>query len=191
MTAIILAGGKASRMDGVDKAFLKIGKDTLINRQLRLLRRFFKKIIIVTNSPEKYKKIRGAKVISDFLLQRGPLGGIFSGLSVSDDHYNFVVACDMPFINTELIKYMYRQSKGYKVVVPYVDNRYEPLFAIYSKDCLSPIEKLLNDGVFKISKFFSKIKVEKVGASEILKFGQPEELFANINTLQDLKRFNV
>jgi len=190
MTVIILAGGKASRMGGTDKAFLKISKETLIKRQLRLLRKLFKRIIIVTNSPERYVKLKDTKVISDLVQNSGPLGGIFSGLLASGSFYNFVVACDMPFINSALMKYMGDNSRGHDVVVPCINNRYEPLFAIYSKDCLPHIQHLLERRIFKINKFFPHVEVKKIGKKDVLKFGRPEEIFANINTPRDLERYH-
>ena len=130
MTAIILAGGKSSRM-GRDKAFLKIEGVPMIRRQLKLLRKFFKKITIVTNSPHKYK-FRNVKIIKDIVPGQGPLGGIYSGLMASKSFHNFVLACDMPFIDLSLVRYMCKKARGYDVIIPKIDNRYETLFCIYS-----------------------------------------------------------
>ncbi|MCM8778531.1 MAG: molybdenum cofactor guanylyltransferase [Candidatus Omnitrophica bacterium] len=188
LTAIILAGGKASRMKGKDKAFLKINHEPLIKRQLRLLKKTFKQIIIVTNTYKKYINFKGVKVISDVIPHRGPLGGIYSGLLTSKDKYNFVVACDMPFINLELIKYMFKKSAGYDVVIPYVNNRYEPLFCVYSKKCIGFIKQLIDKRIFKISKLFTFVKVKKISKKEVLRFGQAKTIFMNINTLQDLEQ---
>ncbi|MFN7169627.1 MAG: molybdenum cofactor guanylyltransferase [Candidatus Omnitrophota bacterium] len=189
MTAIILAGGKAIRMNRQDKAFLMMNNEPLIKRQLRLLKKVFKKqIIIVTHSPEKYRNFKGIKVISDVIPHRGPLGGIYSGLLTSKDKYNFVVACDMPFINLELIKYMFKKSAGYDVVIPYVNNRYEPLFCVYSKKCIGFIKQLIDKRIFKISKLFTFVKVKKISKKEVLRFGQAKTIFMNINTLQDLEQ---
>lgn len=188
MNAIILAGGRASRMEGEDKAFLKIKNELLIQRQLKLLKKVFKRIIIVTNSSEKYKNFKGVKIISDIIPHSGPLGGIFSGLLYSRDKYNFVVACDMPCINLNLIRYLQRQASGYDLIVPRVDNKYEPLFSVYSKNCLPDIKNLLEKKIFKISKLFSKVKVKAITKEEIIKFGSPDRIFMNINTPNDLSK---
>ncbi len=190
MAAIILAGGKSRRMGQSGKAFLKIAKVPIIKRQLRLLKKNFRQIIIVTNSPDKYKGLRGARVIPDIVANQGPLSGIFSGLLSSRDNYNFVVACDMPFINCRLIKYMYRNSFGYDVVVPRINNRYEPLFGIYSKSCIRFIKAQLAKKVFKISGFFPKVKVREISRKEILRFGLPQKTFMNLNTPDDLLKLN-
>ena len=191
MAVIILAGGKSRRMGQKDKAFLKIRKEFLIKRQLRSLKKHFKKIIIVANSPDKYKGLKGTTLIPDIVPGQGPLGGIFSGLLASQDNYNFVVACDMPFINSRLIKYMRRNSAGFDVVVPKINNRYEPLFSIYSKSCLKYIKPLLDKKIFKISKFFTKVRVREISKEEISRFGNPKNIFMNLNTPDDLLRLNA
>lgn len=190
MTAIILAGGKATRLKGFDKAFLSIGRETLINRQLRLLKELFKRVIIVTNSPHKFSNPKDIKVTTDIIPNLGPLAGIFTGLLASKDKYNFVVACDMPFINPNLIRYMCKNKSGYDIVVPRVNGRYEPLYCIYSKNCLGSIKQLLDKKVFKITKFFSKVKVREVTEAQILKFASPELIFMNINTPKDFAKLS-
>ena len=186
MTAIILAGGKASRMKGEDKAFLKIGNEPLISTQLRLLKKLFKEIIIATNLPEKYGVIKGVKVIPDIIPHQGPLGGIYSGLRASNSFYNFVVACDMPYIDTGLIEYMYKKSSGYDAVVPMINKRHEPLYSFYSKNCLKFIGQLLDKKMFRINELFSVIKVKEITRDEVGQFALGAKIFTNINTREDL-----
>lgn len=188
MTAIILAGGKATRMAGRDKAFLRFGREFLIRRQIRLFKKIFKNIIIVTNSPEKYKNIKNAKIITDAIPHQGPLGGILAGLEASTDEYNFTIAVDMPFASLALIKYMYKKRGGFSIVVPKANNRFEPLFSIYSKNCIRPISEMLDKKIFKIRRLFPKVKIKEVTEREILRFGLPAGIFANINTPQDLRK---
>lgn len=190
MTIIILAGGKSVRM-GRDKAFLKIDKIPLIERQVRLLKRHFKKIFIVTNSPHKYRHLRGVRVVSDIASGHGPIGGILSGLSASRERHNFVVACDMPFINPDLMKYMRRNCSGYDVVVPRISNRYEPLFCIYSKNCIRKIKAFAGKRILKISGFFPEVKVKEISREEAARFGRPEKIFMNLNTPEDLFRLRL
>ena len=186
MTAIILAGGKASRMKGQDKAFLKIDNEPLIILQMRALKRIFKKIIIVTDLPEKYGNIRNVKVISDIIPHQGPLGGIYSGLTASNSFYNFVVACDMPYIDTGFIEYMYKKSSGYDAVIPRINKRYEPLYSFYSKNCLKFIGQLLDKKIFRINRLFSKIKLQEITKNEVGEFAFGARIFTNINTKEDL-----
>lgn len=190
MAAIILAGGKSRRMAGYNKAFLKIDKEPIIKRQLKVIKKYFKKIIIVTNSVDKYRGLRGVKVISDITAHQGPLGGILSGLLVSPDKYNFVLACDIPFINLPLVKYMHEKRAGFDVVVPKINNRYEPLFGIYSKNCVRYIKLQLTKKDFKITRLFPKVKVRKIIRKEIIRFGNPQDFFMNINTPRDFLKLH-
>lgn len=187
ITAIILAGGKSSRM-GYDKALIEIEGVTLIKRQLKLLKRFFKEIIIVTNSPQKYR-LRGVKLIKDIIRGKGPLGGIYSGLIASSSFYNFVFACDMPFINSGLIKYMVSLKDNFDAVVPKPKKGYEPLFAIYSKDCIPKIRAIMRTGNLKVLNLFKKIKIRELKKKELSRFRDPLSLFMNINTKEDLAIF--
>lgn len=189
MTAIILAGGKSRRM-GFEKAFIEIEGTPLIKRQLKLLKRLFRKIIIVTNNPDKYK-LKGLRIIQDIIPDCGPLGGIYSGLIASDTFYNFVVASDMPFINLPLIKYMISQKHGFDVVVPRTKIGHEALFAIYSKNCLPTIYKVFNTNNFRVRKIFDKVRLKEVSEGQIKKFGDPEVLFMNINRPNDLCRIST
>ena len=188
MTAIILAGGKSSRM-GTDKAFLKIGNQPLIKRQIGLLRKLFKKIIIVTNTLPKYRGYKGIKIIPDIIPHRGPLGGIYSGLIASRSFYNFVVACDMPFLNIELLRHMLSRIKGYDVIVARYKGEIEPLSAIYSKDCIRPIKEQLDKNNLKIRDLFKKVKVKVIKESEVIKFDSQAFSFLNINTLDEYQKY--
>lgn len=190
MNAIILAGGKSTRMHGKNKAFLSINQEPLIKRQLRLLKNIFKRIIIVSSSSKEYRNLKGVEVVTDVVEHLGPLGGIFSGLLASQDKHNFVIACDMPFINTALTQYMFKKSSGYDAVVPWVNNRYEPLFCIYSKNCIKFIQKLFDKKIFKLSELLAQVSIKRITEKEILRFDSPEKIFMNINTPQDLECFN-
>lgn len=183
MNAIILSGGKSSRF-GSDKAFIKLKGAPLIKRQIKLLKSIFKRIIVVTNNPKDYK-FRGIKVVKDIISGCGPLSGIHAGLVASDSLYNFVVACDMPNLNLKLIKYMMRKTNAFDVVVPHLAKGYETLFAIYSKNCIIPIYKTLSLRDFRIRNFFKKVKVKEIRRKEVKRFGNPDILFANINTPLD------
>ena len=189
VSAIVLCGGESSRM-GFDKAFIKIEGRTLVERQVVLLRRRFGKIILVTNSPGSYKSRSRVKVVTDIVRGFGPLGGLYTGLSNSGSEYNLVAACDMPFINLDLAAYMAGSVKeGFQAVVPYYRKRYQPLFAVYSRDCLGKIRQALAGNKLKLAALLSEFKVRKVLKKELVKFGDPDVFFRNINTPQDLRLF--
>ncbi|MEK6728120.1 MAG: molybdenum cofactor guanylyltransferase [Candidatus Omnitrophota bacterium] len=184
VTAVILAGGKSSRF-GSDKAFIKIGGASLIRKQIKILKKIFKKIIVVTNTPAKYK-LKNVKVIRDIIPGLGPLSGIHAGLSVSDSFYNFVVACDMPFITLSLIRYIMKNKKSYDIIIPKIDRKYHPLFGVYSKNCIPVIEKALKGNRLNVSAIFPKVKTGFIFRKEIERFDKPLLSLKNINTEDDL-----
>jgi len=187
---IVLAGGKGLRL-GQDKAWETIGDRSLLERVIARLASFNSNILIVTASERAFPQLSGypgLKVVADIYLDKGPLGGIYAGLKASDSFYNLVVACDMPFLNRALLRYMMQVSDGFDLVVPRVGELVEPLHAVYSKGCLAPIESLLNQGDLSLRQLFTLVRVRYVEAEEIDRF-DPEHLsFFNINNEADLER---
>jgi len=183
ITAIILAGGKSGRM-GEDKSFVDFCGRPLIEILIDKLSPLFKDLIIITNQAHLYRKYE-IKTHQDILPDRGPLGGIYTGLTYSKDKYNFILACDMPFLNQELIQYMLGKINDYDVIIPEYNNRLQPLCAIYSKNCIPPIENELNKNNLKIIDFFSQVKVRIITKKEIATFDTEGKCFVNINTPQD------
>src|SRR3990167_1947192 len=120
INAIILAGGRNARMQGVDKAFLEVDGRPIISHIIDRLTPFVDQAIIVTNSPEKYVNFE-ARTVWDEIPDKGPLMGIYSGLKASSSEYNFVVACDMPFVNIALVGYIIDMKDGYDIIVPKID----------------------------------------------------------------------
>lgn len=184
-TAIILAGGKSSRM-GRDKALLRVKDDNMLEEAIRVLAGGFDEILVSAND-RSYDSLK-IKTIPDVYPGRGPLAGIHAGLRVSAHDVNFVVACDMPFIDVRLALYMLELVVGYDVVVPKMGDYYEPLFAVYTKNCLAAIEDQLKAGRNKTSAFYSKVKVRFVDRNDLERFGHSDCLFFNVNTPVDLKK---
>ena len=185
MTGIILAGGENKRM-GVDKAFLKVSGIPMIELVLRALGPLVHQVLIVTNSPERYQGY-DARVITDRLDQRGPLTGIYSGISSSKSEYNIVVACDMPFLNTGLLSYLMELAPGYDAVVPGVGELAEPLHAVYSKRLLPVIEDQIRKDERRIQGIFCQANVRYVTEKEISCFDPERRSFMNLNTPQQYK----
>lgn len=187
ITGIILAGGKSSRM-GDDKSFLLCSGKPLIEIVVDKLLHFFKDLIIVTNKPHLYKKY-GIRTEPDILKGRGPLGGIYTGLITSLDKYNFIVACDMPFLNQDLIQYMLERINGYDIIIPERSSKLEPLCAVYSKNCLKPIQDELSRNNLKITDFFKQVKVRTITEKETARLNSDKPSFVNINTPQDYRKW--
>lgn len=186
VTAVILAGGKSSRF-GSDKAFITIAGTPLIKRHLKLLRNIFSKIIIVTNQPHKYR-FKNVKIVQDVIKDSGPLAGIYSGLLSSASFYNFIMACDMPFINKALIRYMIGHKDNYDVIIPKIGNKFHPLFGVYSKNCIPAIEEMLKDARLKVSNIFPRVNTHFILKKAIKKIDENLFSLVNINTKKDLTR---
>jgi len=131
-----------------------------------------------------YPKLR---LVADIYPGKGALGGIYTGLATSDSLYNLVVACDMPFLNQGLLHYMVQIADGFDLVMPRLDNLVEPLHAVYSKGCLTPMENLLKQGNLKVSNLLALVKVRYVEAEEINQLDPKHLSFFNINTETDLE----
>lgn len=127
-----------------------------------------------------------ARTVVDLYPGKGSLGGIYTGLTYSNSFYNLVVACDMPFLNTALLRHMISLSTGFDVVIPRLDDNIEPLHAVYSRNCASFIEEQLKRDDLRIRGFFDSVKVRYIEKEELERF-DPEHLsFFNVNTEADL-----
>lgn len=184
MTGIVLAGGKNRRM-GVKKAFLNIGETTIIDSILAVYKMLFDEVIIVTNTPEDYEYCN-VKMVKDIVPNCGPLGGIYTGILEAKNPYCFVSACDMPFINIDIIKYII-DIKGYDIVVPIVHGRYEPLFALYSRSCISVLKKQLEDRKLSIKDIFKVCSVKEIQVEEFMGTDEAIIFFTNVNTPEEFK----
>ena len=185
MTGIVLAGGMSRRM-GTDKAFLKISGVPMIEHVLRSLRSVVDHVIIVTNAPEAFASY-GAKVVIDALAVPGPLTGIYSGLLESADECNFVVACDMPFLNPGLVSYLSGLAEGYDIVAPKINGLVEPLHAVYCRKLLPFIRKRIETDARKIQDLFSEARVRYVTEQEVDRFDPEHRSFMNLNTVEEYK----
>lgn len=188
-TAIILAGGKSSRM-GFDKQLLKIDERRLMDSLIHKLNKDFEEIIIVTNRPELYIGL-SHKIIGDILLDKGPLGGIHAGLSVSSSKYAFVVACDMPNINMDYISFMKerlidRDSFG---CVTRFGQWIEPFSSFYSKDLINHIGEYLETNKKSINGLIKDLNITYIDEDDARRFSPNWHMFLNLNTKEDLNNY--
>ena len=178
-TAIIMAGGGSQRM-GTDKSMLPIKDKSMIETICEQLRGTFGEILISANNVEKYAFL-GLPIIKDKMRGQGPLMGIASALAASENEVNFVTACDIPHIEMSFVRRMLVEAEGYDIVIPAdKDGKYEPLFAVYNKSALKPINEVLSDGGRKISDVFARCRV---------KYIELERDIANLNTRAEYEEF--
>jgi molybdopterin-guanine dinucleotide biosynthesis protein A len=168
----------------------KIDGRTLLQRVIESLSLLGGEIIVVIakDQPEPISSSMTTKVIVDIYAGKSAMGGIYTGLVASNSPYSLVVGCDMPLLNSALLRYLIQLAPGFDAVIPMVDGNMEALHAVYSKNCLAAIEHQLEQGNLKVIDLPSQLKVRFVEEEEINRF-DPEHLsFFNINTQADLKR---
>ncbi len=183
--AIILAGGKSTRF-GSDKTLITLHGVPLIQRAINIVKKITDEIIIVTNSPEKFSSLPYPKV-KDLIRNRGPLGGIYTGLFYSKHEKNIVIPADMPFVTAECIEFLIASSRESDVTVPIRNGRYEPLCAVYSRSCLTEIKAQLVTGNNQVFAFYDRVKTIEVNFEDNSYFNT-EHLFFNINSIQDMEQ---
>jgi molybdopterin-guanine dinucleotide biosynthesis protein A len=190
ISCIILAGGKSTRF-GHDKVLERIGNTSLLEQVISHLDPVCKDIIIVTAKGRTFAQLANRpkiNIVSDILPEHGSLGGIYTGLVKSKTFHNLVVAADMPFLNESLLRYMVQVADGYDCVLPRVNDRYEPLHAIYSRDCIDPIKTILDQGEKSILELYNYVKVRFVETEEIDRYDPKHTSFFNINTKEDMEQ---
>ncbi|ADO82423.1 molybdenum cofactor guanylyltransferase [Ilyobacter polytropus] len=184
-TAVILAGGEGSRMGHIDKAFLKYNGKTFIQCILEKVDGY-EEILIVSNSPEKYKDHK-IKVVEDRVKGIGPLGGIYTGLINSSYDEVLILSCDTPFQNRNFLKYLGEMSGDYKVALPVHREGREPLTALYKKSLIGDIEKLIESKMHKIAFLYDNNPVKKVDIDKLPENIDIKNGFRNINTIEELR----
>lgn len=182
-SAIIMTGGKSSRM-GKDKATIEIDGSKLVERTINKLRPCFDEIIIsVANNSDKSYNFENCKVVYDELGNHGPLMGLYSSLKSSSYSVNFVIACDIPEIDLSLMYRLLSESVEYEAAVPiFKDDRFEPLFAMYTNKCTEKAKHLLDQKVKRMSALVKECNTKIID-------DHTNDWYYNLNTPEQLKNF--
>lgn len=189
LTVAIQAGGKSTRM-GTDKSFVPFQGRPLIEIVRERVEGLGDELILITNQPDAYAHL-GLPMFSDVYPDCGPLGGIYTAIHCAANPHVLVVACDMPWLNRDLLRTMRELRTEADVVVPRWDQFPEPLHAIYSKACLPAIQDNIAAGRFKITGFFGRVTVRFVEREEIARYDPDGRSFANVNTPDDLRGYET
>lgn len=143
ITGIILCGGKSKRM-GLNKSFLKIGDQTIIERTAKLMKGMFPRVLLLTNNPDEYKFL-GLEIFEDIYKNVGPLAGIHSGLTYSATEKNFIISCDMPLITKDVIEFIINYKTDKLITITKADSFIQQLCGLYSKNILSETVKAIEE----------------------------------------------
>lgn len=185
---VILAGGKSSRF-GCNKALALYNSRPIITRVAEVLSEIFTETLLVTNSPEEYTFL-GWPMTGDRVRDSGPLAGIQAALSHIRSERAFIVACDMPQLDGEIIRRLCRHPGEWDVILPLSASGHEPLHAVYRRDILPKVDHALAQGEKRIGKLLEQLRVEALSPA-LLGLNDPDEarrIFTNINYQQDLRK---
>ena len=186
-TLAIIAGGQSRRM-GRDKAFVQLGGASLIQHVIKRSADLNQaETILIANKPQAYKHL-GLPMYADAMPGKGALGGIYSALLHAKSDYALALACDMPFIKAELLRYMIDLIDAETdIIVPRVAGYPQGMHAIYRKTCLAPIRQQLQANRLKIIGFYEKMRVRCLDEDEYAAFDPHGLSFTNLNTPQELE----
>jgi molybdopterin-guanine dinucleotide biosynthesis protein A len=185
VTGFVLAGGKSTRM-GQDKAFLEWRGQTLLCRALEIVGGVTEELRIVGDI-EKFSKL--GRVVEDLYRERGPLGGIQAALSSSGTEWNLMLAVDLPFVETDFLRWLVGQArKGEALVtVPRVGGRLQPLCGVYRRGFGEVAQGALEAGKNKIDPLFTEVNTQLIAEKDILERGYSPDMFQNLNTLDEYR----
>ncbi len=185
LTGIILAGGKSSRM-GQEKGLINFRGKPLIQFGIDLLRRYTDRILI-SSSNSGYSQF-GYEMVPDILYGLGPASGLATTLTFSETDWNIVLACDLPFLEAELIEQMLEKTDGNQAVIPVHNGVIEPLAGLYTRELGTNFEEAISNENFALHKILANCKVHYFETERLLE--KYPNLFSNFNTLKDLQSFD-
>jgi molybdopterin-guanine dinucleotide biosynthesis protein A len=185
VTGALLAGGRASRMGGRDKAFADVGGEPIAVRTLRLFRTLFPQVVVATNRPERFRSL-DVETVADVYPGCGPLAGIHAAMRVARYPYVFVAACDMPGLDPDVIRFLLGRLDDVDAVVPRWDGDIEPLHAVYAVRLLPLVEEALRSGRHAMREFLPRLRVDYVAEDELRRIRGTARSMLNVNTPEEL-----
>jgi molybdopterin-guanine dinucleotide biosynthesis protein A len=181
---------------GYNKAFIRLDHETIIERAVRVFTKIFSETMIVADDVPAYEGL-GLKVFTDIYKGAGSIGGIYTALMHTTGTHAFVVACDMPWLDPDVIKAVTRHaSKGegtseeFDAAIPFIDGRYHPMHALWSKSCIEPMEEMIKGGELRISRLIERILVKTLRLEDF-KGLRAARSVENVNTPDDLTRVHA
>jgi molybdopterin-guanine dinucleotide biosynthesis protein A len=187
-SAIILAGGRSSRM-GTDKAALRLGGATMLERMVAELIRGFDEVVIVAGArgvaPASVLAAGSVRLLRDPSPFEGPVKALQLGLVAIGAEVGFACACDLPFINVRLAAELCAMAAGHDAVIAKVAGRLQVLHAAYRKSCLPAIDAMIGRGERRLQDLAPLLDARIVGEDEIRPYDSELLSFFNLNTPED------
>lgn len=132
-----------------------------------------------------------ASIVADTVPDRGPLGGLHTALKLTRTPYSLVVACDMPFLNADLLRHLLSLAPGCDIVAPVVKGLTEQLHTLYSRSCAAAVEQLMALGHSRVGELFNMVTAKYVPEDEMRRYDPQLRSFFNINTEADLEQAKI
>jgi len=188
VSAAILAGGRAVRFGGQDKGALVVGGQTIRGRQLDALRPLTDDILIVGGVRVD---VEGARHVPDVVPESGPMAGVLTALLSAQHDAIVALACDMPFVTTDLLRRVAALAADVDVVVPRTARGYHPLCAVYRRTCLDPLRRRLKERHLRMVELFDDVRIRVATPEDLAVAGDLDRLLANVNTPADHARLEA
>jgi len=188
LDGIVLAGGKSRRL-GADKALLEFGGAPLLQIVVERVSQVCGRVIVALDRPGRYRRLGlSADLVADASPGLGPLAGLQAGLRACETAHALAVACDLPFLNAALLRYMAGLPRDYEALVPNSGGRDHPLHAVYARSCLPEVDALLAAGGGSMRQLLGRLDVRRLDERELQRFDPDGLSLLNLNEQPDLER---
>ena len=188
LEGFILVGGASSRM-GTDKAQLRLGGQTFVERINNALSSITERVFVVSAKSDRASS--GLPSVADVYRGCGALGGLHAALAHASADWVVVVSCDLPFVTGELFARLASlRGEGFEAVAPVqADGRPQPLCAVYAREpCLRVAEQMLQTGEFRPRVLLGRVRTRWVSPAELADLDGATLFFTNVNTPEDYAR---
>lgn len=188
-SAVVLAGGEARRANGQEKYFFTFEGKTFIERLVASLSGVVDEIVVVAKNPmqcTRFTEISGLRCINDIRQGLGPIGGLHAGALEARGDLVFVVACDMPFVDSQVVKYLFAAIGDYDAAIPrWNETMFEPLHAVYRRTAL--LSYLESHTSLALRTMVLTLNTHYIPVDELRTFDPDLRTFTNINKLEELQ----
>jgi molybdopterin-guanine dinucleotide biosynthesis protein A len=192
LSVIIQAGGRSSRM-GQDKALTPFLGQPFIAYLIERVAPLTDDLAIITNRPDVFAFLNRPS-FPDLLPGIGPLGGLYTGLAAARNPYVAVIACDMPFVNLDLLRAQQNLLITEKVdlVVPLSREGLEPFHAVYFREpCLTAVKTALEAGERRMAGWYGALRVRVMKPEEMVQYDSELRSFTNMNTPDEFQAAEI
>ncbi|RMG86316.1 MAG: molybdenum cofactor guanylyltransferase [Chloroflexi bacterium] len=186
VSVAILAGGRSRRM-GRDKTALLLRGKPLLQHVVDSAASLQLPIQIITNTPDNHAYL-GLPMHTDVFPGSGSIGGLYTALHYTTSDYVLCLACDSPYLQPALLRYLIALRHDYDAVVPYVRARRHPLVAVYSKRCLPVIHERIERGELRITTMLNELHTRFVEENDVRRYDPGLKSFFNANTPEEFAR---